>query len=96
MAELLRWRNWINEQMADEGGLKLPIWPDGFSYRPTADEMVVLDARGRTIAQVGSPITMGGGETPRQHIRGLTEMNPDEAPCHGPYWLVGEIAPAAP
>ena len=81
--------------LSDDGGLKLPTWPQGFSYRTTANDTIVRDAHGEMVARTGSHVTMGGGETPRRHPGGPAQLRSKQAPCHGPYWLVGEIAPAS-
>ena len=77
--------------LSDDGGLKLPIWPRGFSYGTIANDTIVKDADGGTVARTGSHVTMGGGEAPRRDLGVPAQMRSKHAPCHGPYWLVGAI-----
>ena len=73
--------------------LVLPIWPNGFSYERADGKVSVLDANAETVAQTGSPMSMGGGmfgETDDSPLP--AELQERVGPCEGPYWIVGEMA----
>jgi hypothetical protein len=72
--------------------LVLPIWPEGFSYNHADGTLSVLDADGQTVAQTGSPVSMGGGMLGETAGAPLPpELKSRAGSCDGPYWIVGEI-----
>ena len=80
----------------DPERLILPIWPDGFSYEDADGSISVLDAEGKTIAEVGSPVSMGGGISGGPEDAPLpSELRPRVESCNGPYWIVGEMTEPA-
>jgi hypothetical protein len=75
------------------GELPSPDWPEGFSYESADGCISVLDAEGKRVARVGSPIRLGGGifgeETGEAPLP--PELEPRVRSCEGPYWIVGEV-----
>jgi hypothetical protein len=73
--------------------LVLPIWPNGFSYDHSDGNLSVLDADGQTVAETGSPLSMGGGMLGETAGAPLPpELKSRVGSCDGPYWIVGEIS----
>lgn len=71
--------------------LVLPIWPHGFSYERADGNILVLDAGGKTVAETGSPLSMGGGMFGEKDSPLPSELEPRVGSCDGPYWIVSEI-----
>jgi len=69
----------------------LPIWPEGFSYESKDGSIWVLDAEGTKVAEVGSPVSMGGGLRGEGEAPLSSELMERVESCEGPYWIVGEI-----
>lgn len=68
-----------------KGGLTLPVWPHGFTYRGDERSARIVDQRGTVIARVGDRIVGGG-------MVGGDEIFPGNAEgCHGPYWMMGPV-----
>ena len=70
------------------GRTALPIWPPGFAYEKDGKAINILDETGKVVAEVGSPISMGGGEGRflPEHLRGHIK------PCSGgPYWAISIV-----
>lgn len=76
--------------LADSGSKSyLLIWPSGVSVRGGPQEVTIVDESGTTVAQVGRPFAVGGGEPGSINSVEMRPSPPLE--CGGPYWVVGEI-----
>lgn len=76
----------------------LALWPTGYRVAAGSGTVTVLRNDGRPVAEVGRPITVGGGEyAPHQEafVQGLIGRPIPDA-CRGnKYWLVGEVLPSS-
>jgi hypothetical protein len=78
--------------MDEPKGLVLPIWPDGYSYVVDDEGVIrVLDDQDEVVAEVGSPVYMGGGEFGTEDSPLPSDLKSRVEPCEGPYWVVGDI-----
>ena len=84
----------------DNGCLRLShrdliIWPPGYKLS-VGNDIQVLNASGEMVAQVGSLLTLGGGNFPDQSIsQVLAEPLPQQ--CNtGPFWLASPQRVATP
>ena len=71
------------------GNSYLLVWPQGFSLRTEGNVIQVVDSTGRSVAQVGDNLEVGGGEVPAGWA-GELSAQPLPSGCPGPYWIVGE------
>ena len=84
----------------DNGCLRLShrdwvIWPPGYKLS-VREGIQVFNAGGQMVAQVGSPLTLGGGNFPDQSINQvLAEPLPEQCGT-GPFWLASPIPVVTP
>ena len=84
----------------DNGCLRLShrdlvIWPPGYKLS-MGNDIQVLNASGEMVAQVGSPLDLGGGNFPDQSIgQVLAEPLPSQC-ATGPFWLASPVPAVTP
>ena len=70
------------------------IWPKGFTSVIRDDDVLVLDADGRVVGQLGGTFRLGGGVVPSLHA-GIPVAPADllraSTSCPGEYWVVGSV-----
>ena len=68
----------------------LIIWPPKFTLDTTGGTMRVLDGNGKAVAEVGKPISMGGGMGDKLMMSEI-DGGKEAVCCDGPYWIVGDM-----
>ena len=63
----------------------VPVWPAPFELDTEGEDVRVLDASGRVVAQVGREVYMSGGEVGRS-LEGKRQL---QERCPGVYWIIG-------
>jgi len=76
----------------ENGTPLLLIWPGGFEPMQTNDGLVVIDAGGTVFAEVGQPVTLGGGQLPAKHVGQFSEPDATGRCGASKYWLVSSTA----
>jgi hypothetical protein len=71
-----------------DGGSDLLIWPYGFSYRISGNDIQILNEKGEIVARTGDYKQLGGGEVPSLEL--ATGSTPS-VNCPGPYWVVSSV-----
>lgn len=70
------------------------VWPKGFTMTANGSTMVVRDAEGSEVGQIGGSFSLGGGEVQSLHGGiGVSAADRERAETHCPgrYWIVGEL-----
>lgn len=83
------------------GTTTLILWPAEAALRDAEGGVRIVASDGRTVARIGEPIALGGGEAPAPggQLATATRVGLREAPparCPGPYWLAHFIEPGPP
>lgn len=75
-------------------GGELIIWQPDFFVNNNDGVIEILDREGNVAAWVGQTVNVGGGEI--ESIERVNKLIKEPLPgdCQGPYWLMGNIAPA--
>ena len=66
------------------------VWPHGFTLEARGDELVVKDASGRVVGQIGGSFRFGGGGVDSvDHVENLSGKDRARAAehCPGSYWV---------
>ncbi|MCI0632473.1 MAG: hypothetical protein L0206_00925 [Actinobacteria bacterium] len=71
-----------------EGEPLLLVWPRGFQAARTDDRLVVTDASGEVFAEVGQPVSIGGGHVMAKHVGTFSEPDATGLCGASKYWLV--------
>ena len=80
-----------------QGGTWVPVWPANLRLETGGGKVRIVDGRGRTAAEVGKTVSMGGGEfgLPRNVVdpRTARELR---SRCPGHYWIATEPSTSSP
>lgn len=75
-----------------DGHIVLPVWPHGFYYEKSGNQLTIFNAAQEAVAEVGQAILLGGGLVGEDGQPVPEKIQRQALGCEGPYWIVGSTA----